>query len=210
MKLFKIRLIFLTYYDIIGFNLFLGVVVLFLYEVDNEITLKHLGETDAEALFYLTDASRTSLREWLAWVDQTKSIDDSKSFIELSNKAFAEMKGLTSGIHYNNELVGVIGFNSFDWTNRIGYIGYWLGSNYQGKGIVTRATSGLINYAFHSLKLNRMDIRAACKNKKSRAIPERMGFVKEGKIRQAEWLYDHYVDHVVYGMLADEWENHGQ
>jgi len=37
-------------------------------------------------------------------------------------------------------------------------------------------------------------------NKKRRSVPERLGFVCEGTIRQAEWLYDHYVDHTVYGM----------
>jgi ribosomal-protein-serine acetyltransferase len=42
-------------------------------------------------------------------------------------------------------------------------------------------------------------------NKNSRGIPERLGFVNKGCIRQAEWLYDHYVDHVVYGKLAEEW-----
>ena len=42
--------------------------------------------------------------------------------------------------------------------------------------------------------------------RKSLAIPERLGFTKEGTIRAAEWLYDHYVDHVAYGMLASEWK----
>jgi ribosomal-protein-serine acetyltransferase len=46
---------------------------------------------------------------------------------------------------------------------------------------------------------------ALWKIKNSRGIPERLGFVNKGCIRQAEWLYDHYVDHVVYGKLAEEW-----
>lgn len=33
-----------------------------------------------------------------------------------------------------------------------------------------------------------------------------MGFKEEGRLRQVEWLYDHFVDHVIYGLLADEWE----
>jgi ribosomal-protein-serine acetyltransferase len=49
-------------------------------------------------------------------------------------------------------------------------------------------------------------------NLKSRAIPERLGFELEGVQRQAEWLYDHFVGHALYGMLADDWKdgkNHG-
>jgi ribosomal-protein-serine acetyltransferase len=53
--------------------------------------------------------------------------------------------------------------------------------------------------------MHKVEIRAASGNKKSRAVPERLGFKQEGCIRQAEWLYDHYVDHVVYGMLDLEW-----
>ena len=62
-----------------------------------------------------------------------------------------------------------------------------------------------VDYAFRELKLNRVEVRCAEENSKSRAIPERLGFVKEGIIREAEWIYDHYVDDVVYGILSREW-----
>lgn len=84
-------------------------------------------------------------------------------------------------------------------------IGYWLGEEYQGNGIMTDVTRALTDYIFNELKLNKAEIRVASDNKKSRSIPERLGYANEGCIRQAEWLYDHYVDHVVYGILAEEW-----
>ncbi len=70
---------------------------------------------------------------------------------------------------------------------------------------MTKVSQALTNYAFSYHKLNKVEIRVAEENHKSRSIPERLGFVNEAKIRQAQWLYDHYVDHIVYGMLADEW-----
>src|SRR5690625_199905 len=88
---------------------------------------------------------------------------------------------------------------------KIAYIGYWLDIEHQGKGIMTRAVRALTDYAFEEFDLNRVDIRAAVGNVKSRAIPERLGYKKEGVLRQSEWLYDHFVDHAVYSMLKSEW-----
>src|SRR3712207_6857835 len=51
---------------------------------------------------------------------------------------------------------------------------------------------------------NRVSIACATENKKSCAIPERLGFRREGVQRQAEWLYDHFVDHVIYAALRSE------
>ncbi|MBY7145116.1 GNAT family N-acetyltransferase [Virgibacillus sp. NKC19-3] len=175
-------------------------------EIDEELYLRMLSIEDAKELFRLTDNSRDYLREWLSWVDATKTVDDSRAFIEHTLQTYRTKKGCTAGIFYQGELVGAAGFNSFDWPNKIGYIGYWLAEGFQGKGIMSRVCHALTSYAFHELRLNKVTIRAAYENKKSRAIPERLGFVQEGQIRQAEWLYDHYVDHVVYGMLAHEWE----
>jgi ribosomal-protein-serine acetyltransferase len=64
-----------------------------------------------------------------------------------------------------------------------------------------------VDCAFYEYQLNRVQIRCAVGNKKSNAIIERLGFIKEGNTRQAEFLYDHYVDLFVYGMTADDWKS---
>ena len=69
---------------------------------------------------------------------------------------------------------------------------------------MTRGCRALIAHGFTELDLHRVEIRCAVDNLKSRAIPERLGFRREGQLREVEWLYDHFVDHVVYGLLAGE------
>jgi ribosomal-protein-serine acetyltransferase len=71
---------------------------------------------------------------------------------------------------------------------------------------VTAACRALVDHAFEELGLNRVSIACATENKESCAILERLGFRREGIVRQAEWLYDHFVDHVVYATLASEWQ----
>ncbi|RKQ32718.1 GNAT family N-acetyltransferase [Oceanobacillus halophilus] len=178
---------------------------MFIHRVDEDLALKIIDLRDAERIFELTNQSRDYLREWLPWVDMTIKLEDTCEFIKGTLKGYAENRSLTTAILYKGEIVGTAGFNEIKWSNKTAYIGYWLGEAYQGNGIMTKVAKALTNYAFQDLKLHKVEIRAAEGNKKSRSIPERLHFVKEGNIRQAELLNEHYVDHVVYGILAEEW-----
>ncbi|QSO49915.1 GNAT family N-acetyltransferase [Alicyclobacillus mengziensis] len=178
---------------------------MFRHRVRDDIEIKLLEPRDADAMFALTEGSRTYLRQWLPWVDATQTVDDSKAFIQSTLQQFAANNGFQAGILYRGELAGVIGFHGVSWTNRSTSIGYWLGERFQGQGIMTCVCRAMVNIAFEEYGLNRVEIRAAVENHKSRAIPERLGFQQEGVCRQAEWLYDYFVDHVVYGMLAADW-----
>jgi ribosomal-protein-serine acetyltransferase len=180
---------------------------MFVHKIDEELSLKLVETRDAEHIFALTDESRKYLREFLPWLDGTTKVEDTREFIRLCLKGFSENKSVTTVIIYQGKIAGVAGYNELDWSNKVAYIGYWLGERYQGNGIMTRVAHALTDYALSEWKLNRVDIRAAVQNKKSRAIPERLGFQYEGLIRQAEWLYDHFVDNAVYGMLAADWKN---
>lgn len=179
--------------------------MMFIHKIDENVSLKLIELNDAESVFELTDQSRNYLKEWLPWIDFTINVEDTREFIRGCLKGYAENKSLNTVILYNGKVVGVAGFNSINWSNKTAYIGYWLGEEFQGKGIMTKVAGALTHYAFNYINLNKVEIRAAVENKKSRSVPERLGFVNEGTIRQAEWLYDHYVDHTVYGCLASEW-----
>ncbi|WP_044640425.1 GNAT family N-acetyltransferase [Risungbinella massiliensis] len=179
---------------------------MFTHKIDEEVSLKLIELNDAQEIFELTDRSRNYLKQWLPWVDFTTKVEDTKEFIKSCLKSYAENQSLHTVILYNGTVVGTAGYNNINWLNKTAYIGYWLGEAFQGNGIMTKVAKTLTDYAFRDLKLNKVEIRAAVENKKSRSIPERLGFVQEGCIRQAEWLYDHYVDHVVYGVLAEEWK----
>jgi ribosomal-protein-serine acetyltransferase len=173
--------------------------------IDEEVLLKPLETQDSDNLFALTDANRAYLRQWLPWLDSNKSVGDTLKFIETCVAQREKRAALHLSIRYRGEMAGVIGFHYFDFANRFAPIGYWLGEKFQGKGIITRSCRTICTLAFTELGINRIDIRCAVQNAKSRAIPERLRFVNEGTIRDGEWLYDHYVDLVVYGMLARHW-----
>jgi len=173
--------------------------------MNDGLFLKSLELREAEELLLLIDANRPYLREWLPWLDMTRNIDEMIVFVESTLRQLSSDQGFQTAIWHHGQIVGIIGYHHLEWANRSTCIGYWLDERFQRKGIMTKACRALVDYAFDEWKLNRIEIRCAEGNLKSRGIPERLGFKAEGLLREAEWLYDHYVDHVVYGMLAKDW-----
>ena len=169
------------------------------------LALRPLNLRDAGALYALVEANRDRLRRWLPWPDANRSIQDSRAYI-LRVRAQARAGSAQSfGLWWQERLVGVAGFAWIDPANQSAAIGYWLAEAAEGRGLMTAAVSALLRHGFRTLKLNRIEIRAGVRNRRSRAIPKRLGFRHEGTLRQAERLGDRFVDHAVYGLLAEEW-----
>lgn len=178
---------------------------MFTFKVDHEIELQLFQIHHSEELYHLVDSNRRHLREWLPWVDTMTSSYQYHTIIPMWLKQFTDNMGFNAGIRFRGRLVGGIGFHHIDWNNSQTSIGYYLSEEAQGFGIMTRAVQALINYAFFELGLNRIEIRCGEKNQKSRAIPERLGFIKEGILRDGEKLNGHFHNLVVYSMLSKQW-----
>lgn len=179
---------------------------MFTLRVDHDIELQLLQPHHAEELFYLVDSNRQHLRKWLPWVDSISSPEHYKQIIHHWLQQFAEYSSLNLGIRYKNILVGCISLNHIDWFNYQTSIGYFLGEGFQGNGIMVRSTFALIHYTFHELKLHRIEISCGEHNWKSRAIPEKIGFIREGVLREGERLNNRFHNLIVYSMLAHEWK----
>jgi ribosomal-protein-serine acetyltransferase len=170
------------------------------------LKLRLLREEDAEELFLRNDQNREHLRQWMPWLDETKSPSDTLNFIRRS------LAGIIAGTQYSyaillvDELVGVVALNNIDKLNRCATMGYWLAKSKMGKGYMTAAVKALIDEGFQHLELNRIQARVATANYPSQAVCDRLGLKKEGVLRQAEWLYDHYVDLTINSVLRSEWK----
>jgi ribosomal-protein-serine acetyltransferase len=179
---------------------------MFSHRIDEDIELRLSGEQFADEATAVIRNNIPYLKEWLPWVKDDYSVEDTLEFVRRNLRQFAANEGFSAQIVYRGSFAGNIGFNRFDWVNRKTEIGYWIAPQYQGRGIITRACRAFIAYAFDVLKLNRVEIYCGVGNTKSRRIPERLGFREEGVFRQAEWLHDRFIDLVGYSMLADDWK----
>lgn len=176
------------------------------YKLGDDAELRLLEEHDAEALYHLIDRNRDFLREWLPFPDFVTGPEGTLDFIRTTRRQVADNQGLQCVIVCEGEPAGMVGFHRINWMNKSTTLGYWLAEDCNGRGLMTRAVRAMVEHAFTGWKLNKVEIRVATENRKSQAIPERLGFVKEGVLRQNELLNGEYVDHIAYSMLAEEWK----
>lgn len=166
--------------------------------------LQVLREVDAPQLHALIEANRADLSPWLTWPG-SQSFEDTLAFIKGGERA--EVDGsLHCAIRCEGRIVGVVSYMNVEWRHRRTTLGYWLDKGHQGRGLAVEAVQTLVEHAFRSWNLNRVEIRAAVENARSRALAERLGFVEEGMLHQAEFVNGRFLNTVVYGMTADNWE----
>lgn len=171
--------------------------------VDDDIELQLIEEDHAEGLFRIVEEAREHLDPWLPWVRNNTRVADSRQYATQARSNWGAGRAVQTAITWDGELCGTLGIK-FDAPS--GELGYWLHPDYEGQGIVTRSCGTLLDYAFEHYSFRRAIIRAAPENKKSWAVPERLGFTHEGTARRAGSHPDGPFDLKVYSLLREEWE----
>jgi ribosomal-protein-serine acetyltransferase len=166
--------------------------------------LRQMREADAPAIAEAIERDRHDLRRWLAWVDGSKSVEDTAAFIRAESAKHAATGEIAAGIWFEQRFAGAVGTHAIDRLNRKVELGYWLGSPFRGRGIMTESCGALVRYAFEELELNRVEIRCAAGNPGSRAIPARLGFTHEATLKEAQLLYGTYHDLEIWRMLRGD------
>ena len=175
-------------------------------KINDKLSLKIPLLRDAEAIFNIIDKDRNHLRIWLPWVDKTISIKDTEVNITERIEKFNKKEAASFYVVYENQWIGSTGFISLDNLNKQGEIGYWLRSDFEGKGLMTECVKASIKYGFEKLGLNRIVIKCNSENTKSAAIPKRLGFMLEGRLREDRIKNDIYSDSLIFGLLKNEWK----
>lgn len=174
--------------------------------VDQDITLCKIRMKSANDIFECIERSRDNLREWLPWVDDTKSPKDTEKYIREVNHSKYPEKQLVFEVIFQNQIAGLIGLKSVDSQNNKAELGYWLGNEAVGKGVMTRSSKAVLDHAFQELDLNRVQLKCAVNNIRSCNIPKQLGFSFEGIERQGELVHGRYYDLKVYSILRKEWQ----
>lgn len=165
--------------------------------------LRPLTATDTAELHALIEANREHLAAWLPWAaGQTAA--DTRTFLAAVAEQERINDGFQAAISVDGEIVGVCGYIGVDWVNRTTSVGYWLAADRQGRGLMTAAVAALARHAFDAWGLDRVEVRAAVDNRRSRAVAERLGFRAEATFRKAQQLGGRAHDLVVYSLIEGD------
>ncbi len=169
---------------------------------DTELELVERGHVDE--LQQVIERNIDHLRPWMPWAREPNTREGLTAFIDLSLRRLAEGNGFYAAIRHRGRIAGTVGLD-IDQRDRAGEIGYWVDRDLQSRGLVTKSVAAVVERCFRDLALHRVEIKCAPGNARSRAVPERLGFLEEGTLRDAERLAEgEYHDLVVYGRLATD------
>jgi RimJ/RimL family protein N-acetyltransferase len=168
------------------------------------LTLRFLNEADPPALYEMFSHPEVSrYLSWPTWTDRSQA----EQMLLETQEAYRSRSALQLGIERraDHALVGTCSLFHFHATSRRAEIGYVLGRPYWGSGYMHEALKGLLHYAFQTLDLNRIEADIDPRNQASAKTLERLGFQKEGHLRE-RWIVNGEIsDTWLYGLLRREW-----
>jgi ribosomal-protein-serine acetyltransferase len=109
---------------------------MFSHKIDDDITLRLLEERHAEEVFSLLEKNRNHLQDELTWLTDQLSVNDAKEYIKAGLERFAANNGLRAGVWLQDNLAGIVSVHGLVWDDRKASLGYWLGSSFQGRGVL--------------------------------------------------------------------------
>lgn len=106
----------------------------------------------------------------------------------------------------SGEYIGQGAVNQISWENKLGRLSLMIKKKHWGKGYAQRTIALLLSFAFNKLKLNKIWLMAYATNKKAVHIYEKLGFKKEGFLREEYFWRGKHHDIVRMGILKNDFK----
>jgi len=171
------------------------------------ISVRPYRQDDAEALMAAVAESREHVRAWLPFADAHQTVEESRDWIIQGMAAWLLRDELRLSIWElgADRFLGGIGLHPRNWDSGYFEIGYWLRRSAEGHGYIQEAVRLLADFAFAQLAANRVEIRCDARNRRSAAVAERLGFVREAQLRYHLRAPDGTLrDTLIYALTPDD------
>ena len=130
-------------------------------------------------------ASKEELKAWMPWAHLDQTVEDTEENLRRAQAEFILREDIRLYVmrKEDNVFLGSTGLHRMNWEAGRFEIGYWMDARYTKQGYMTEAVELLTYFAFNELKANRVEIRCDTRNLDSRRIPEKLGYILEGILR---------------------------
>ncbi len=172
------------------------------------LVLQRFSRRDHNTIDEAIRASLVDLNQWLPWARMDYEPGDTTAFIRESMQAWKEDRAWDYSIRRKEQPDRHMG-NVSIWTvsklGKIGEIGYWVRSDQTSKGICTEAVRRVLEEAFGILAYHKVVLRIAQGNDASDRVAEKLGFTKEGILREELLIRGNWMDHSLWSLLDREY-----
>jgi ribosomal-protein-serine acetyltransferase len=171
------------------------------------LILQRFTKRDAGSLDEAIRESLADLNQWLPWARLDYTTADTTAFIRESLQAWKEERAWDYSIRTPDDPgrhVGNISFWTVSKLGKIAEVGYWVRSSATSRGICTNAVELLLGEIFESLGYHKIVLRIAVGNDASDRVAEKLGFTREGVLREELLIRGNWVDHTLWSLLDRE------
>jgi ribosomal-protein-serine acetyltransferase len=174
------------------------------------LVIRKFSRRDAGSLNDAIRVSLPDLNQWLPWARTDYESNDAGAFIRDSVQAWKEDRAWDYSIRFRDDPGRHIG-NISMWTvskaGKIAEIGYWVRSDEASKGVCTEAAAAILGEAFGRLGFHKVVMRIAIGNDASHRVAEKLGFTREGVLREELLIRGNWIDHAQWSMLDREFQS---
>ncbi|KFF17101.1 GNAT family N-acetyltransferase [Flavobacterium hydatis] len=133
----------------------------------------------------------------------TKTNEQALEHVAQIDSTIETNEGITWGVTLkgNPRIIGMIGYYRIKPAHFRAEIGYILLPEHHGKGIIPEAVKTVIDYGFNEMKLHSIEAVIDPDNFASERVLQKIGFVKEGHLKEVEFYEGRFLDSVIYSLI---------
>jgi len=172
------------------------------------LVLRPFRRRDVDGIVEAVRASLPELSRWLPWVHSRYGRSDAIRFVRDSSASWVEGRAFDFAIRTPeapDHHVGNVSVWHTSRRERAAEIGYWIRTDETANGVATEAACRVLQVAFEELHLHRVTLRIAVGNEPSERIAQKLGFTREGLLRQEVLVKGEWLDHTLHGILEEEY-----
>jgi RimJ/RimL family protein N-acetyltransferase len=178
---------------------------MFAIPLGDDAELRPLEPWQAEEFLAHMDRGREFIGQHIGLPDAVPDLESARAYLQSYAAKAAADTGRIYGIRKNATLVGGVLFRTMDVPQGTAEAGCWLEPSATGKGLVTRASRVIIDWAVRERGIHRIEWLVSSENTASIAVARRLGMTKDGVLRESYPYRGKRRDVEIWSVLAPEW-----